>query len=187
MMARSHVPFAIISWIGWCAITPQHPSILTCAIAGVAGLLPDIDHPNSVLGKRVPMISYPIAKVFGHRGITHSLFATCLIAYAIYALSVSQNIPLLKDIILLPLMIGYLSHLLGDLLTPAGVPLFWPYRKNFSIGLFKTDSWLETAFVYSLIFFTLMTSSYGTEIISILQHSPQHTLHTVLSFLDPRL
>jgi len=43
-------------------------SLITC-------LLPDIDHPKSLLGQRLKWLSYPIARAFGHRGFTHSLLA----------------------------------------------------------------------------------------------------------------
>ena len=50
----------------WWHIVPS--AILTC-------LLPDIDHPKSFLGQRLKWISKPVARAFGHRGFTHSLFA----------------------------------------------------------------------------------------------------------------
>lgn len=187
MMAKSHVPFAIVSWIGWCGLTEQDPSLLTCSIAGFAGLLPDIDHPNSVLGQKLPMISYPIAKIFGHRGITHSFFMTALLTYALYSLSHSQNMPVISDIALMPLIIGYLSHLVGDFLTPSGVPLFWPYKRTFSLGLFKTDSWLETIFVYALVGLTLLLSPLSHDMQQILAEKPDQIFQKLLSFLDPRL
>ncbi|WP_016586988.1 metal-dependent hydrolase, partial [Yersinia pestis] len=41
----------------------------------LTSLLPDIDHPKSILGQRLKWVSVPIARVFGHRGFTHSLLA----------------------------------------------------------------------------------------------------------------
>ncbi|VEB43121.1 Inner membrane protein ydjM [Chromobacterium violaceum] len=50
---------------------------------GLAGsLLPDIDHPKSWLGRRIPFLSRPISYLFGHRGITHSLLAVVGVFYA---------------------------------------------------------------------------------------------------------
>ena len=43
------------------------------AVAGP--LSPDIDHPKSWVGRRMKLISIPISKLFGHRGITHSIVA----------------------------------------------------------------------------------------------------------------
>lgn len=38
-------------------------------------LLPDLDHPNSLLGRCLPWSSGPLFRLFGHRGFTHSLLA----------------------------------------------------------------------------------------------------------------
>ncbi|WP_016586708.1 metal-dependent hydrolase, partial [Yersinia pestis] len=35
------------------------------------------------------------------------------------------------------MIIGYFSHLLADMITPAGVPLLWPCRWRFSIPLLR--------------------------------------------------
>jgi len=46
-------------------------------------MMPDIDHPQSAFGKRVLPLSIPIATVFGHRGITHSLLAVAGMSWVI--------------------------------------------------------------------------------------------------------
>ncbi len=95
----------------------------TIPAALASALLPDLDHPKSVLGQRLPWISKPLSRLFGHRGFTHSLLA---VAAAVWGLNQSLppgTLPVgVKD----ALIVGYLSHLLGDWLTPAGIPLFGP-------------------------------------------------------------
>ncbi len=57
-----------------------------------------------------------------------------------------------------PLCVGYLSHIIGDALTPSGVPLFYPKWKTYSFNLFKTRSLMETfvVAVFTLaVFFSL--------------------------------
>ena len=80
MTGEGHVIFAIATAIfakraeltpvlaqaDWWHLIPA--TLLTC-------LLPDIDHPKSLLGQRLKWLSYPIARAFGHRGFTHSLLA----------------------------------------------------------------------------------------------------------------
>lgn len=40
---------------------------------------------------------------------------------------------------------GCLVHIAGDMLTPEGCPLFWPFwGRNFGVGLFTTGTWRET-------------------------------------------
>jgi inner membrane protein len=49
------------------------PVALALAIGGA--LLPDIDHPQSWVGRRARLISQPLAALIGHRGFTHSILA----------------------------------------------------------------------------------------------------------------
>jgi len=42
-----------------------------------------------------------------------------------------------------PLVAGYLSHLLGDLLTPAGLRLLWPIRGTWALPFCRTGSPFE--------------------------------------------
>lgn len=99
----------------WWHIVPS--AILTC-------LLPDIDHPKSFLGQRLKWISKPIARAFGHRGFTHSLLAVFALLATFY-LKVPESWFIPADA-LQGMVLGYLSHILADMLTPAGVPL--PYH-----------------------------------------------------------
>ena len=106
----------------WWHIVPS--AILTC-------LLPDIDHPKSFLGQRLKWISKPIARAFGHRGFTHSLLAVFALLATFY-LKVPESWFIPADA-LQGMVLGYLSHILADMLTPAGVPLLWPCRWRFRL------------------------------------------------------
>ena len=92
----------------WWHIVPS--AILTC-------LLPDIDHPKSFLGQRLKWISKPIARAFGHRGFTHSLLAVFALLATFY-LKVPESWFIPADA-LQGMVLGYLSHILADMLTPA--------------------------------------------------------------------
>lgn len=105
----------------WWHIVPS--AILTC-------LLPDIDHPKSFLGQRLKWISKPIARAFGHRGFTHSLLAVFALLATFY-LKVPESWFIPADA-LQGMVLGYLSHILADMLTPArcspalAMPLAFP-------------------------------------------------------------
>lgn len=138
MMARTHIAFAALMMVACSVgILERMPQVHEVALAGAAGLLPDLDHPKSTFGRIVPYISIPIAKVFGHRGFTHSLLMVAVIMWLLITHREQQSLPIL------PLVIGYFSHIIGDLLTPSGVPLLWPIKQKFSLNLFKADSWVE--------------------------------------------
>lgn len=92
----------------------------------LGSLLPDIDHPQSYLGRRLTPLSVPIFKLFGHRGITHSFLSLSILGI-ILTKSRYVNTYLSGGVLL-----GYLSHLIADMFTPTGIPLFYPMKKKFS-------------------------------------------------------
>jgi inner membrane protein len=55
------------------------------------------------------------------------------------------------------MIIGYLSHILADMLTPAGVPLLWPCRWRFRLPLINSQkgNQLERTLCLLLVGFTL--------------------------------
>lgn len=148
MMAGSHVAVGMAAWL-WVAPHLGHTAADPAALALVAAgsLLPDLDHPKSWVGRRLPFISRPLSALVGHRGPTHSLLAiaSCLIL-------VQQH--LMARSISLPLVIGYLSHLGADLLTPNGLRLAWPLRGSTALPLCKTGSPAEVAVVILLVGWT---------------------------------
>lgn len=99
---------------------------LAIAAAMLGALLPDIDHPYSRLGRKMRPVSDLVALVFGHRGITHSLFA--VLAMLLLLLQAPQWFGYAGA-----LAVGYLSHLAADACTPSGVPLLWPRRRIFRV------------------------------------------------------
>ncbi len=90
--------------------------------------------------------------LWGHRGITHTLFFLAILLVLFYvsvnsALTMLPQNPLLVTLhsslftLLGAFAVGYLSHLLMDLLTPMGVPLWFPFNSHFaSLKLVKTGS-----------------------------------------------
>lgn len=120
MMFVNHLAVSLTAWYAVHALIPEagplEPSSLGLVALGTA--LPDIDHPNSTIGSQFKWLSWPIRVVFGHRTITHSLIAVGALWY------LATIFPWLN-----PLLFGYVGHLVGDWLTPAGLKLFWPFSK----------------------------------------------------------
>jgi inner membrane protein len=152
MMKRSH---AIIGAAAGVAVAKSTggPLLAGGVISCLAALLPDLDHPRSVVGQLLPRWWHRLTP--GHRGPTHSLAwcaALALLGYYVQSLVVDgQTGPLLA----LALLAGALSHVLADGLTVAGVPLFWPLRRRHVVFLgvlaFPTHSWRETAVVLGVV------------------------------------
>lgn len=143
-MARSHVIVGLATWIA--AAPALHlpsldPVYLSVVVTG--SLLPDIDHPKSWVGRRTRPISTAIASTFSHRGITHSAIA--VIALTALLLHVGYRRGGVSA-----LVVGYLSHLAADMLTPRGLRLAWPLRGTWGLPVCRTDSAMEPVIVTAL-------------------------------------
>jgi inner membrane protein len=141
VMAGSHVVVGIAAWT-WAAphlgLPPLDPRAL--ALTTIGALLPDIDHPTSWVGRRLRVISRPLAAMIGHRGVTHSVLAVLACLLMLHWQGVSRAA-------IDPLVIGYLSHLAADLLTSGGLRLAWPLRQRQAIPLCRTGSLSESIIV----------------------------------------
>lgn len=156
MTAEGHILFAVASAIiakrsdltpviaqaDWWHLLPA--TLLTC-------LLPDIDHPSSLLGRRLRWISVPISRAFGHRGFTHSLIAIVAGLWLLH-LKLPEALWLPADV-MQGMVLGYLSHIVADMLTPAGVPLLWPCRWRFRFPVLQPQksNLLERWFCITLV------------------------------------
>ncbi|HLP79212.1 MAG TPA: metal-dependent hydrolase [Acidobacteriota bacterium] len=80
----------------------------------LGALLPDLDSPRSMLGRFFWVFNSGVT----HRGFLHSLWFLLLFLCIMYYMGYMTYF--------FPVMIGIVSHLLLDILTPAGVSLFYP-------------------------------------------------------------
>jgi inner membrane protein len=143
-MAGSHVVVGLAAW----TLAAPHLGLpildpLALGLTTIGALLPDIDHPSSWVGRRVWVVSRPLAAMIGHRGVTHSLVAV----FACLAFLRWQGV---SRAVVDPLVVGYLSHLGADLMTTSGLRLAWPLRQRQAIGLCRTGSLGESAIVACL-------------------------------------
>jgi len=89
----------------------------------IGSLLPDIDHPESKLGRILLPISYLINNFVGHRTLTHSIFVITILFFA-------SIIIWGMNTIIVGLTLGCMFHVAGDMLTPSGVCLLYPINKK---------------------------------------------------------
>jgi inner membrane protein len=140
MLAPTHSVFGIFLTLIILAVFgiqwSLHWTILLVAILGA--IMPDIDHPKSVIGKMFYFISAPIERRYGHRTITHS-FIGWVISSVIFALLVLFGVFIFGFVLkfeiggldlwprwIAAFSISYMSHLLLDMLNPRGSQMFWP-------------------------------------------------------------
>ncbi|MDY7989810.1 metal-dependent hydrolase [Paenibacillus polymyxa] len=95
------------------------------AVVAVSSLLPDIDRSNSLLGRWIPVLPSVLERTLGKRTLTHSL----LFGFGIWLLLGAY--PALQW----AFVIGYLSHLLLDVVT-GRIALLWPLPLKFGVPLF---------------------------------------------------
>ena len=167
-------------------------SYLLCAAAGVENstaltaslfaLLPDIDHPESMIGRLLPSVSKSIQRKYGHRTVTHSLFAIIAISLVLLpvilipklifahsggagALSIRWPVTFYAAALL-----AFSSHIFIDLFNKSGVRLLSPLSQKEYIS-FRTpelrilvSSWQEYLLLFIIIFFAFSVSGEGFSI-----------------------
>uniref|UniRef100_UPI003F4912DD metal-dependent hydrolase n=1 Tax=Bacillus multifaciens TaxID=3068506 RepID=UPI003F4912DD len=100
---------------------------------GIGALLPDIDEPHSWIGRRTRGVSDLMNGVFGHRGITHSLFGIALVLIPIIFAVGMTPLPFITGMCVLA---GYCLHLIEDSFSISGIKWLLPLsNKRFQSGL----------------------------------------------------
>ena len=137
MKGKNHIKIAL-------SLTVFTLNLPLIASAVVGSILPDIDSSTSIICSVIPFSGRTFGRL-RHRGITHSLVALSLTTIASYLIFKSFSVSL-------GFFVGYLSHILSDMMTVKGVELMWPNRKLYRIGLnIRTGSKLEYVTVSIII------------------------------------
>jgi membrane-bound metal-dependent hydrolase YbcI (DUF457 family) len=91
----------------------------------IGALVPDLDSRTSAPGRLVPFLSHWLEDRFGHMEEWHTLAANALVAL------ITAPLILIFDVQAWYLIsLGFLSHLMLDLLTPQGIMLLWPLSRT---------------------------------------------------------
>ena len=113
-------------------------------IAMVSALLPDIESPDSFIGRKVPVVSHGNKMIFGHRQVFHSLVGA--LTFFLISLLIIKSCHLPAQYAYAAL-IGYLSHMVLDSFNPAGVPWLWPLKFRLKIPVVQTGGIVERLMV----------------------------------------
>ena len=92
--------------------------ILFLILVLLGSIFPDIDDGKSKMKKASGIIGSIISYLFKHRGIFHSIF----MGLGLFVLF----IVFWNSYYAFAILIGYSSHLFGDIITPMGLKLFYP-------------------------------------------------------------
>ena len=124
--------------------TDLFTSVTVITLAVISSLVPDICHAQSKIGRRFKLISYLIRMVFGHRTFTHSLLFIGIIIFLLYLIQT-------PNYYLSSIVLGLLSHVILDMLTPRGVKLFYPVPISVKFPVvFKTGGLVDLSLASAL-------------------------------------
>ena len=124
----------------------------TAAASSILSILPDIDHPQSLIGRIFPFASKYLLRKYGHRTISHSIFAILAVAVILSpTLFFSRSV-------YSALVLAFGSHIFIDLFNLSGVKLLSPFSQKEYIS-FRTpefrimvSSWKEYAVLFVIVF-----------------------------------
>jgi inner membrane protein len=130
MNGRTHLVLGLAVGVAVAAAAP--PDLATRAMiivaGGIGGLLPDIDHPKSIVSGYLPGVGGAVRLFASHRGPTHSLFFLLTLLALLFAINAPQWVVAAGAG-------GFISHLLADMATVAGVPVLLPIsRRSFRLA-----------------------------------------------------
>ncbi|MFQ5474383.1 MAG: metal-dependent hydrolase [Candidatus Nanoarchaeia archaeon] len=140
MMFHTHLAFGLLAaLLSNYVLTPER-ALLFFALVLLGSLLPDVDHPDSFLGKRTKIF----ALLFEHRGFLHSIYAVALAV--IFGFIMFGN-----NSLAWALAIGYFSHLVSDAFSKEGIMFFQPWWRFRIHGWIRTGSFLEVGFCLIIV------------------------------------
>jgi len=141
------------------------PATLAVAASGsyLFSLIPDLDQEASLFWSSLPFghaagkIIDPLIK---HRKISHSIIGVVIFSLLLKILlhSLPDYWGVNTDLAFWPAIAAYLSHLLADMFTVEGLPLFYPFGKMIGLPPKPFDGirivggqWFENLIIYPLI------------------------------------
>lgn len=161
MMGRTHVIIgtafgaSVLPAVANGNYTYEQYMMLVCGLV-IGSLLPDLDHPQSVISRAIPIVGGIISRLTRHRGLLHSILGMVLfyllLKIGIPVITVNQSISAqLVGMAGAGLLVGYGLHIIADMLTKSGVRLFYPLRRTIKIPLFRTGGYRELILRIALI------------------------------------
>ncbi len=144
MLAKTHITFALsLASVGVFIIQPfipiesTHLLIFYFAIA-FGAIFPDIDEPHSKIGRMFIGVSNIMNIIFGHRGFTHSLPFIVILSLLVFVLCNFESVRTFINgfyenalvFLVSGFILGNLLHIVGDMMTLSGVPIFLPFKSK---------------------------------------------------------
>lgn len=119
---------------------------------GLGTMIPDIDHPDSKVGRKFNRIATFVHKRFGHRTMTHNALFV-LFWFGLSYLSFLFNVKWLTTLFVY-LAIGVYLHLLVDAYSISGINWFYPIikrRKRRRVLKYKSGGFFEQVWLFLML------------------------------------
>ncbi|MET1014078.1 MAG: metal-dependent hydrolase [Paenisporosarcina sp.] len=155
MTGKTHIIGGMAASLAISQMTLYDPALMVGA-GVVGGLIPDICHGGSKIGKTFPLLSKLINTLFGHRSFTHSLLFLFIVGVLLRSF-------VSNEAVIVGIMAGMISHILLDMATKNGVKLLFPFtiRVRFPVTT-RTGGKVEDLVLAGL---SLICVYYGAEIV----------------------
>jgi len=121
MMLTTHLACNHFLYIGGSLLFDHQVSMAEVIALTVTTPLPDIDTPQSTIGKTFPNVSRYLDTHHGHRTITHSIWAIILMLFFLTPLIIIHS-----PATYIAGFLGYFLHLVGDTFTKQGPMFLYP-------------------------------------------------------------
>ena len=151
MMWTTHATVGLFLYILLAKLGIFPMSNLGLAVVFLGSIIPDIDHPKSFISHLsiFTKVGSKVISLGGHRGPTHTIWAT-LLSFP-FALILFRWLGIGGFVLAGIFTLGYLSHLLADSLTVSGVAWFSPFDK------YKIKGPVRTGSVFEILIFLLLS------------------------------
>jgi inner membrane protein len=164
MLSRTHdlIGFASLVTVG-AFFAPDNMNgytVAACVVGNVVGsLIPDMDSAGNRLWDLLPAGNF-VGKVFRrvfyrHRTLSHSILGGFLVYKGLMWLLPKLFNPAYVDynLVFISIAIGFVAHLIADMLTKDGIPLLFPFKWYFGIPplsflRIRTGGWIENFIVF---------------------------------------
>ncbi|MFD1413671.1 metal-dependent hydrolase [Oceanobacillus jeddahense] len=158
MTGKTHIMAGITATTAIVAITDAYQPEWFIAAGAVGGLLPDICHSGSKIGRRFPAISKVVNTIFGHRTFTHSLLFLVLVAFVLSKFVSNPSITM-------GILVGMVTHFILDAFTKQGIKLLYPAKVTIRFPFAATTGGKAEGIV--LLALTVVTLYYANNILAL--------------------
>lgn len=158
MLAKTHMAFGFLVGLLSLPFLNEGNAIIFLGIVIFFSLVPDIDSPESKLGRKIAPLSVFINIIFGHRGFFHTIYFPIVCFAAAFGFHIWLGFSIIYAIAVL---VGLLSHIAIDAMTIEGIDFLSPLLRIKIAGFVPTGSLLEmVVFVILSISCALLSVNY---------------------------